>query len=73
MAIAEKLSIGAAARYVGRCEATLRNWHRRGTMVPEYLQENGYRLYTRRQLDEFLGDMRERALVRPEGPIARRV
>jgi site-specific DNA-cytosine methylase len=37
--------IGEAARILGVAEATLRNWHAKGRLVPDRNPVNGYRLY----------------------------
>ncbi len=49
----EKLAIGQVAKIVGRTIETLRNWHETGTFVPKYVLNNR-RIYTRKQVDEFM-------------------
>lgn len=48
------LKIGEAAEYLCVSEQTLRNYHRRGILVPDRVRSSGHREYSQSQLDDFL-------------------
>jgi len=48
--------IGDAAKFLGVCVATLRNWHRSGKLVPEVSPLTGTRIYRQKDLEKFLED-----------------
>jgi excisionase family DNA binding protein len=48
------LTIKEAAEFLGVTTTTLRNWDRRGKLVPVRHPLNGYRLYPRSDLEELL-------------------
>ncbi len=48
------LTVRAAAKFLGVCSATLRNWDRAGKLKPFRHPINGYRLYRRGELQELL-------------------
>lgn len=55
------LTVTAAAEFVGVSPSTLRNWDRQGKLRPERHPLNGYRLYTRRELEQLLDLSRTRS------------
>ena len=48
------LTIKEAAEFVGVSAETLRNWDRRGKLVPTRHPVNGYRLYRKIDLEDLL-------------------
>lgn len=48
--------IGEFAKLIGKSSQTLRNWNRSGVLKPAKLEENGRKLYSREQLDQFIHD-----------------
>ena len=48
------LRIKEAAEYLGVAPNTLRNWGRSGKLVERRHPMNGYRLYSKKELDELL-------------------
>ena len=44
---------GEAAEYLMISEQTLRDWHRRGKLVPAVVGKSGHRRYTIQQLREY--------------------
>ena len=48
------LSSGQVANMIGVTTATLSNWDRKGTLVPERRLEKGHRRYSVTQIDNFL-------------------
>ena len=56
------MSTGEAARYLGRGVKTLQSWDRNNTLKPEGRTATGRRVYTREQLDIFMGLRREISL-----------
>jgi predicted site-specific integrase-resolvase len=61
------LTVTAAARLLGVCPGTLRNWDRAGKLKPTRHPMNGYRLYRQSDVEAVL----EAAEGRP-GPTAER-
>ena len=66
--LGDYLTVTAAARLLGVCPGTLRNWDRAGRLTPTRHPMNGYRLYRRSDLEAVL----DAADGRP-GPAAERV
>ena len=56
------MSTGEAARYLGRGVKTLQAWDREGILKPEGRTPTGRRVYTREQLNAFMGLRREIAV-----------
>jgi len=54
----EYLSIKEAAGLLGVSAQTLRNWEKRGELVPYRNPINQYRMYKPEQIETFLEDMR---------------
>lgn len=54
----EYLTIKDAATLLGVSAQTLRNWEKRGELVPYRNPINNYRMYKVSQLEAFLEDMR---------------
>ena len=53
----EYLKVAEAARFIGVSQTTLRKWADEG-QIPVYVNKaNGYRLFLREDLEEFLRDM----------------
>lgn len=48
------LTIKEAAEFLGVTTTTLRNWDRRGKLVPVRHPVNGYRLYRKSDLEDLL-------------------
>ena len=48
-------SIGEFAKLVGKSQQTLRNWHKKGTLIPEVVSSYGTRTYSERQRLDYLG------------------
>ena len=48
-------SIGKFAKKIGVSLATLRNWHKDGTLVPAKITNGGTRYYSEKQLNEYTG------------------
>jgi len=46
--------IGEFANLIGKSSQTLRNWDRNGTLKPAVVNENGRKLYSKEQLDQFI-------------------
>jgi putative resolvase len=46
---------GEAARLLGVNVQTLRNWHKKGILVPAFVPESGTRMYSLRQINEIKG------------------
>ena len=53
------LSVSEAAEYVGRTVRTLQRWDREGVLRPDSRTATNRRVYTRQQLDAFLGRRHE--------------
>ena len=52
--LSDFLTVSAAASYLGVSASTLRNWDRAGKLEAFRHPINGYRLYSKRQLDKLL-------------------
>lgn len=48
-------SIGQFAKKIGVTQQTLRNWHKKGTLIPAVITDSGYRYYSEKQLRDYLG------------------
>ncbi len=48
------MTIGEAAEYLGVCPNTLRNWGASGKLKERRHPMNGYRLYTKKELDRLI-------------------
>jgi predicted site-specific integrase-resolvase len=48
-------SIGEFANLIGKTEQTLRNWDKNGTLKPHHVSPSGYRYYSDKQLNYFIG------------------
>lgn len=48
------MTVRKAARYLGVSPSTLRNWDKAGKLAAARHPLNGYRLYSRTQLDQLL-------------------
>ena len=53
------IKIGEAAKYLGVTTQTLRNYEKKGLLVPTVIRDSGHRLYTLTQLDDFKKDKME--------------
>lgn len=51
----EFYSIGEFAELIGKTNQTLRNWDKKGVLKPAYIAESGFRYYSQKQLNHFLG------------------
>lgn len=49
------LSINKVSKILNRTPQTLRNWEKRGVLIPAHKSHNGYRYYTQEQINEYLG------------------
>lgn len=45
---------GEAAKYIGVCVQTLRNWQNREILVPDKVYPSGHRRYSKKQLEKFV-------------------
>lgn len=50
----EYLSIQEFAKAIGVCTQTVRRWDKQGKLKPNHKTPNGYRVYTREQINEYL-------------------
>ena len=48
-------SIGEFAKLIGKSQQTLRNWHKKGTLIPEVVSDYGTRTYSEKQRLKYLG------------------
>jgi DNA-binding transcriptional MerR regulator len=48
-------SIGKFSKAIGVSIETLRLWDKQDKLKPEKVRENGYRYYSQKQIDEYLG------------------
>lgn len=48
-------SIGEFSKLIGKTEQTLRNWDKKEVLKPHHVTESGYRYYSQKQLNHFLG------------------
>jgi excisionase family DNA binding protein len=58
------LTVKEAAEFLGVTTATLRNWDRRGKLIPVRHPVNQYRLYRKTDLEELLNSLKTRDLER---------
>jgi len=56
--LGDYLTVGEAAATLGVSRSTLRNWDRDGKLKPCRHPLNGYRLYSRRELDSLLKEVK---------------
>jgi excisionase family DNA binding protein len=54
------LTVKEAAEFLGVTTATLRNWDRRGKLIPVRHPVNRYRLYRKSDLEELLNSLKTR-------------
>ena len=47
-------SIGKFAKLIGKTTQTLRDWHKKGELIPHHVTPSGYRYYSQEQLHHFL-------------------
>ena len=52
--LADYLTVGEAAKALGVSKSTLRNWDKAGKLKPYRHPVNGYRLYSRKEIEELL-------------------
>ena len=48
-------SIGKFATLIGKTPQTLRDWNKKGTLLPQHVTYGGTRYYSQEQLNHFLG------------------
>ncbi|MFV0344609.1 MAG: MerR family transcriptional regulator, partial [Anaerocolumna sp.] len=48
-------SIGEFSKLIGKTPQTLRDWHRKGSFIPNHITDGGTRYYSGEQLNHFLG------------------
>lgn len=48
-------SIGEFSDLIGKTPETLRDWHKKGSFVPQHITDGGTRYYSQEQLNHFLG------------------
>jgi DNA-binding transcriptional MerR regulator len=48
--------IGRFAKEIGVTPLTLRNWHKKGKLIPHKVDTNGNRYYSPKQLIDYMGD-----------------
>ncbi|MCE5222419.1 MAG: MerR family transcriptional regulator [Clostridium sp.] len=48
-------SIGEFSTLIGKTPQTLRDWHKKGSFVPQHITDGGTRYYSQEQLNHFLG------------------
>ena len=48
------LRVGEAARYLGCSQQTLRNYGRKGILLPDEVYPSGHRFYSEARLDAFI-------------------
>jgi len=53
----EYYTVGKAAKYLGVSSATLRNWDKSGKLIAYRNPLNGYRLYSKSDLDRLLNQI----------------
>lgn len=58
------LKIKDAADFLGVCEGTLRNWDKQGKLKAQRDPDNGYRLYNRKDLENFLEENFKHGIVK---------
>ena len=57
-------NIAQAAQYLGFKVKTLQKWDREGRLIPAYRTPTNRRVYTKSQLDDFIGRQTEDSRVR---------
>ena len=57
LTLKDYLTVGDAAAKLGVSRATLRNWDKAGKLKPYRHPVNGYRLYSRRELEALLQEV----------------
>ncbi|MGX2042299.1 MerR family DNA-binding transcriptional regulator (plasmid) [Methylocaldum sp. MU1018] len=57
MNLGDYLTVGKAAATLGVSRSTLRNWDKAGKLKPYRHPVNGYRLYSRNELDALLKEV----------------
>jgi hypothetical protein len=62
------IKTGDAAKLLGVSTQTLRAWHKKGILVPDFLPSSKTRLYSVRQLNEILEGRHGQRNVTPEQP-----
>ncbi len=48
-------SIGKFSELIGKTPQTLRDWHKKGSFIPNHITDGGTRYYSQEQLNHFLG------------------
>lgn len=48
-------SIGEFSKLIGKTPQTLRDWHKKGSFLPNHITDGGTRYYSQEQLNHFLG------------------
>lgn len=48
-------SIGEFSELIGKTPQTLRDWHKKGSFIPQHITDGGTRYYSQEQLNHFLG------------------
>ncbi len=48
-------SIGEFSKLIGKTPQTLRDWHKKGSFIPNHITDGGTRYYSQEQLNHFLG------------------
>lgn len=48
-------SIGKFSNLIGKTPQTLRDWHKKGSFIPQHVTDGGTRYYSQEQLNHFLG------------------
>lgn len=56
------LTISEFGKLIGVHPATLRRWHKDGTLLPHHLTPKGARVYSMTQVNEYLGETTAPAL-----------
>ena len=62
----EFLQITEAAQHLGVCANTLRNWGRTGKLAERRHPMNGYRLYSKDELDALLSEAGRQRNLKPK-------
>ena len=62
------LLIAEAAEYLGVCQNTLRNWGVSGKICERRHPINGYRIYTKQDLDRLLSDAEDQIKSKAKKP-----
>ena len=52
-------SIGEFSKLIGKSKQTLRNWHKKGTLIPEVVSNYGTRTYSEKQKLEYFGQSKK--------------